>query len=52
MRFQYERTDMLARIRAGEETIRHVAGRFFIKRLVKVGATGLDERRASSVQRP
>jgi len=42
MRFQYECTDMLARIRAGEETIRHVAGRFFIKRLVNVGATGYE----------
>src|SRR4051812_22858157 len=40
MRFQYERTELLARARAGEENIRHVAGRFFIKRLVNVGATG------------
>src|SRR3954447_10425937 len=42
MRFQYEGTDLLARIRAGEETIRHVAGRFFIRRLVNVGATGYE----------
>src|SRR3954454_14136864 len=40
MRFQYERTELLARARADEEDIRHVAGRFFIKRLVNVGATG------------
>jgi len=42
MRFQYERTALLARARAGEEDIRHVAGRFFIKRLVNVGATGYE----------
>jgi 2-hydroxy-4-carboxymuconate semialdehyde hemiacetal dehydrogenase len=29
-----------ARIAAGEERIRHVAGRFFIKRLINIGATG------------
>lgn len=40
MRFRRERAALLARIRAGEESIRHVAGRFFIKRLVNVGATG------------
>lgn len=40
MRFRRERTALRARIRAGEETIRHIAGRFFIKRLVNVGATG------------
>ena len=40
MRFRREREALLARTRAGEETIRHIAGRFFIKRLVNVGATG------------
>ena len=40
MRFRREREAMLARTRAGEEKIRHVAGRFFIKRLINVGATG------------
>ena len=40
MRFRREREGLLARTRAGEEKIRHVAGRFFIKRLVNVGATG------------
>lgn len=40
MRFRREREALRARIRAGEETIRHIAGRFFIKRLVNVGATG------------
>lgn len=40
MRFRREREALRARLRAGEETIRHVAGRFFIKRLVNVGATG------------
>jgi 2-hydroxy-4-carboxymuconate semialdehyde hemiacetal dehydrogenase len=40
MRFQYERTDLLARVRARKEDITHIAGRFFIKRLVNVGATG------------
>ena len=40
MRFRKEREALRARIRAGEERIRHIAGRFFIKRLVNVGATG------------
>lgn len=40
MRFRRERDALRARLRAGEETIRHVAGRFFIKRLVNIGATG------------
>jgi 2-hydroxy-4-carboxymuconate semialdehyde hemiacetal dehydrogenase len=40
MRFRRERADLLTRTRGGEETIRHIAGRFFIKRLVNIGATG------------
>jgi len=40
MRFRKERDELRARIRAGEENIRHIAGRFFIKRLVNIGATG------------
>src|SRR5919108_3257802 len=40
MRFRREREHLRARIKAGEENIRHVAGRFFIKRLVNIGATG------------
>lgn len=40
MRFRRERESLLARTRAGEEKIRHIAGRFFIKRLVNIGATG------------
>jgi len=40
MRFRREREGLHARIRAGEEAIRHIAGRFFIKRLVNIGATG------------
>jgi 2-hydroxy-4-carboxymuconate semialdehyde hemiacetal dehydrogenase len=40
MRFRKEREAMIARTRAGEERIRHIAGRFFIKRLVNIGATG------------
>ena len=40
MRFRREREALLARTRAGEEKIRHIAGRFFIKRLINVGATG------------
>jgi 2-hydroxy-4-carboxymuconate semialdehyde hemiacetal dehydrogenase len=40
MRFRREREALRARVRAGEETIRHIAGRFFIKRLVNIGATG------------
>ena len=40
MRFRRERDALRARIKAGEEKIRHIAGRFFIKRLVNVGATG------------
>jgi 2-hydroxy-4-carboxymuconate semialdehyde hemiacetal dehydrogenase len=40
MRFRREREGLLTRVRAGEETIRHIAGRFFIKRLTNIGATG------------
>ena len=40
MRFRRERAALRARVRAGEETIRHIAERFFIKRLVNIGATG------------
>ncbi len=40
MRFRRERAALRARIAAGEEHIRHIAGRFFIKRLVNIGATG------------
>jgi 2-hydroxy-4-carboxymuconate semialdehyde hemiacetal dehydrogenase len=40
MRFQFAATPLLVRLRAGEERMRHMAGRFFIKRLVNVGATG------------
>ncbi|HSK40202.1 MAG TPA: Gfo/Idh/MocA family oxidoreductase [Arenibaculum sp.] len=40
MRFRREREGLLERTRAGEEKIRHIAGRFFIKRLVNIGATG------------
>ncbi len=40
MRFRRERDALLERIGAGEESIRHIAGRFFIKRLINIGATG------------
>ncbi len=40
MRFRRERDALRARVAAGEERIRHIAGRFFIKRLVNIGATG------------
>lgn len=40
MRFRRERSALRRRIAAGEERIRHIAGRFFIKRLVNIGATG------------
>jgi 2-hydroxy-4-carboxymuconate semialdehyde hemiacetal dehydrogenase len=40
MRFRREREALRARLKSGEETLRHVAGRFFIKRLVNIGATG------------
>ncbi len=40
MRFRREREALRARVAAGEERIRHIAGRFFIPRLVNVGATG------------
>jgi 2-hydroxy-4-carboxymuconate semialdehyde hemiacetal dehydrogenase len=40
MRFRRERDALRERIAAGEETIRHIAGRFFISRLVNTGATG------------
>ena len=40
MRFRRERDALRQRIAAGEEAIRHIAGRFFISRLVNRGATG------------
>ena len=40
MRFRPEREALRQRIAAGEEHIRHFAGRFFIHRLKNVGATG------------
>ena len=40
MRFRREREALRARVRQGAEKIRHIAGRFFIKRLVNIGATG------------
>jgi len=40
MRFRRERKVLIERLRSGEETLRHIAGRFFIKRLVNIGATG------------
>lgn len=40
MRFRRERAALRQRIADGEERIRHIAGRFFIKRLVNIGATG------------
>jgi 2-hydroxy-4-carboxymuconate semialdehyde hemiacetal dehydrogenase len=40
MRFRRERLPLVERARAGQEFIRHMAGRFFIHRLENVGATG------------
>jgi 2-hydroxy-4-carboxymuconate semialdehyde hemiacetal dehydrogenase len=40
MRFRRERARLIERSRAGEEKIRHIAGRVFIKRLINIGATG------------
>lgn len=40
MRFRRERDPVRERITAGEEHVRHIAGRFFIHRLSNVGATG------------
>ncbi len=40
MRFRKEREALRARFHGGEETLRHMAGRFFIHRLKNVGATG------------
>ena len=41
MRFRKERHPVVERVRAGEERVSHVQGRFFIHRLSNVGATGL-----------
>jgi 2-hydroxy-4-carboxymuconate semialdehyde hemiacetal dehydrogenase len=41
MRYRRERLPIIERIRAGEERVSHAQGRFFIHRLAKVGATGL-----------
>jgi 2-hydroxy-4-carboxymuconate semialdehyde hemiacetal dehydrogenase len=40
MRFPPHMAELLDRVRAGDERIRHIAGRFFINRLENVGATG------------
>ena len=40
MRFRAERAPVIARIAAGEERVSHAQGRFFIHRLVNIGATG------------
>jgi 2-hydroxy-4-carboxymuconate semialdehyde hemiacetal dehydrogenase len=40
MRFRAERQPVVARIRKGEERVSHIHGRFFIHRLVNIGATG------------
>jgi len=40
MRHRRERESLIARLKSGEEHVRHIAGRFFIKRLVNIGATG------------
>ncbi len=40
MRFRREREALRERVQGGEEKICHIAGRFFIKRLVNIGATG------------
>jgi 2-hydroxy-4-carboxymuconate semialdehyde hemiacetal dehydrogenase len=40
MRFRRERVDLVARLRAGDEHLRHFAGRFFLHRLENVGSTG------------
>jgi 2-hydroxy-4-carboxymuconate semialdehyde hemiacetal dehydrogenase len=42
MRFRRERDPLRERLRNGDETIRHIAGRFFIHRLKNVGATGYE----------
>jgi 2-hydroxy-4-carboxymuconate semialdehyde hemiacetal dehydrogenase len=42
MRFRAEREALCARLATREETIRHIAGRFFIPRLRNVGATGYE----------
>lgn len=41
MRFRPERRELLSRVQSGDETPRHVHGRFFIHRLVNIGATGI-----------
>lgn len=41
MRFRPERQALLARIKDDQEKPRHIQGRFFIHRLVNIGATGL-----------
>lgn len=40
MRFRRERDPLVERLRAGQENLRHMAGRFFIPRLENIGATG------------
>ena len=41
MRFREERLPVVDRVHRGEERVSHVQGRFFIRRLDNVGATGL-----------
>src|SRR4030095_15648992 len=40
LRYRREQEVLRQRVRAGEEKIRHIACRFFMKRLINVGATG------------
>ena len=40
MRFRRERAELRERLAAGKEHVRHIHGRFFIHRLVNIGATG------------
>ncbi|WP_454255989.1 Gfo/Idh/MocA family protein [Pseudomonas sp. Marseille-Q8238] len=40
MRFRRERDALMRRVAAGEETVSHAHGRFFIQRRVNIGATG------------
>jgi 2-hydroxy-4-carboxymuconate semialdehyde hemiacetal dehydrogenase len=42
MRFRRERQELRERLLSGEESVRHIAGRFFIHRLKNVGATGYE----------
>jgi hypothetical protein len=47
MRFQHARTPLFEKLRRGEDHVRHIAGRFFIKRSDLFSVGGIEPARLS-----